>query len=36
MKISAVANPATENNLRHLAQIGVEDQVFYDMAGMPT
>jgi mannonate dehydratase len=35
MKISAVANPATDANLRHLAQIGVEDQVFYDMAGMP-
>lgn len=36
MKIAAVVNPPTERNLRMIAQIGVEDQVYYNMAGMPT
>ena len=36
MKLSAVINPPTEENLRLLAQIGVEHQVYYDMSGMPT
>lgn len=35
MKIAAVAKPPSETNLRTLAQIGVEHQCFYDMAGMP-
>ncbi len=35
MKIAAVAQPPSESNLRTLAQIGVEHQCFYDMAGMP-
>lgn len=35
MKIAAVVNPPTDVNLRTIAQIGVEHQVFYDMAGMP-
>jgi mannonate dehydratase len=36
MKISAVVNPPTEQNLRLLAQLGVEDLVYYNMQGMPT
>ncbi len=36
MKIAAVAKPPSDTNLRTLAQIGVEHQCFYDMAGMPT
>lgn len=36
MKISAVVNPPTEPNLRLLAQLGVEDLVYYNMQGMPT
>lgn len=36
MKIAAVAQPPTPVNLRTLAQIGVQHQVFYDMSGMPT
>ena len=36
MKIAAVVNPPTEINLRMIAQIGVEHQVYYDMSGMPT
>lgn len=35
MKIAAVVQPPTASNLRTLAQIGVENQCFYDMAGMP-
>ena len=35
MKIAAVAQPPTDINLRTLAQIGVEHQCFYGMAGMP-
>lgn len=35
MKIAAVVNPPTDVNLRTIAQIGVEHQVYYDMAGMP-
>ncbi len=35
MKIAAVAQPPTQVNLRTLAQIGVEHQCFYGMAGMP-
>ena len=35
MKISAVANPATEENLRLMAQLGVPDLVYYNMQGMP-
>ena len=36
MKIAAVAKDPTDTNLRTLAQIGVEHQCFYGMAGMPT
>ena len=36
MKLSAVVNPPTEENLRLLAQLGVEDLVYYNMSGMPT
>ena len=36
MKIAAVAKPESDTNLRTLAQIGVEHQCFYGMAGMPT
>ncbi|MDB6128528.1 MAG: Mannonate dehydratase [Verrucomicrobia bacterium] len=35
MKISAVANPPTEENLRLMAQLGVPDLVYYNMQGMP-
>jgi len=35
MKIAAVAQPPTDINLRTLAQIGVEHQCYYGMAGMP-
>lgn len=35
MRLAAVIQPQTEENLRLLAQLGVEDWVFYDMAGMP-
>jgi mannonate dehydratase len=36
MKLSAVVQPPTEENLRLLAQLGVADLVYYNMAGMPT
>lgn len=36
MKIAAVVNPPTDRNLRSIAQLGVADQVYYNMAGMPT
>ena len=36
MKLSAVVNPPTEENLRLLAQLCVPDLVYYNMAGMPT
>lgn len=36
MKLSAVINPPTEENLRLLAQLGVPDLVYYNMQGMPT
>ena len=35
MRLSAVIQPQSDENLRLLAQIGVEDWVYYDMAGMP-
>ena len=36
MKLSAVVNPPSEENLRLLAQLGVPDLVYYNMQGMPT
>jgi mannonate dehydratase len=36
MKLSAVVHPPSELNLRLLAQLGVEDLVYYNMQGMPT
>jgi len=36
MKLSAVVNPPTDENLRLLAQLGVPDLVYYNMQGMPT
>jgi len=36
MKISAVIQPPSDENLRLLAQLGVPDLVYYNMAGMPT
>jgi len=35
VKIAAVVRPASEKNLRLLAQLGVGDLVYYDMATMP-
>lgn len=35
MRLSAVVNPPTAQNLRLLAQLGVEDLVYYNMQGMP-
>jgi mannonate dehydratase len=35
MKISAIPNPFDPSNLQMIKQIGVDDIVFYDMAGMP-
>ena len=35
MKLSAVVNPPSDENLRLLAQLGVPDLVYYNMAGMP-
>jgi len=36
VKLAAVIRPANAKNLRLLAQLGVEDYVYYNMAGMPT
>jgi mannonate dehydratase len=36
MKLSAVVNPPSDENLRLLAQLGVPDLVYYNMQGMPT
>jgi len=36
MKLAAVVNPPSEENLRLLVQLGVADLVYYNMAGMPT
>jgi mannonate dehydratase len=36
MKISAVVNPPTDENFQLMAQLGVPDVVYYNMAGMPT
>ena len=36
MKLAAVVNPPSEENLRLLAQLGVADLIYYNMAGMPT
>lgn len=36
MRIAAVVNPPTDVNLRTVAQLGVEHQVYYKMSGMPT
>ena len=35
MRLAAVVQPQTDDTLRLLAQLGVEDWVYYDMAGMP-
>jgi mannonate dehydratase len=35
MRLSAVIQPPTDENLRLLAQIGVPDLVYYNMQGMP-
>ena len=36
MKLSAAITPHTNTNLQLLAQLGVEDFVYYNMQGMPT
>jgi mannonate dehydratase len=36
MKLAAVIQPPTDENLRLLAQLGVPDLVYYNMSGMPT
>ncbi len=36
MKLAAVIQPQSDDHLRVLAQLGVEDWVYYDMQGMPT
>lgn len=35
MRLTLVANPPNDTNLRVLSQLGVEDAVHYDMAGLP-
>jgi len=36
MRLSAVVKPQSDENLRLLAQLGVEDWVYYDMKGLPS